>query len=996
MLFASCSPFVRELFEKSSENCTCETMTLLLPDFDAATVKNLLSILYTGTSIGDCSLSELKRLLETLRIDIKNLSVKSHQDGNKEFPAAAAAAGDVEEPSAAGAPTNTTSLAALANKTTSSDDENDEMLEVTPEVQMFFGNHFLATGENGTAENSENEDNSNNKDPAGNIAGSNASANAAAAAVNKTGEASDGEVDAAAMVEQSMARHQKELSQMTKFQQHLENGLSASPNGPNGNGNAANTNSANNASATSASSDLAAAAAALSNGLQMLQQQQGGGGVDPSVLAAFGGNGGFRMYGDEASAGEGKSANYSCRLCGKVSGNGASLFAHLLYPHYAHLWRDDVPHRAPRYDCRQCSYTTAKRQHFVMHVARVHDELRKKLDALGENLEVLDNLTQKSQSSKNSERIISKVAKGINPSDDAFHANQQAASDMSDSQIKTEDGAEGDAGVGDDMNPHKMFGFEPQQQQQQQQQQPPPQQHQPFQNSTGSRFPRGVKPFVKCRLCGKSWKGKDNFFTHLVSTHFKYLWAKEVPKQADMFHCHVRDCTYQSKYRYNFLFHLAGKHKQLRQKLAEEGIPQNVLIPIETDEVAVPDDQAAAMAAGMVNPSDLLRQSKMLMQQQRRMTTPPAAMKGSPGSSSPAAGRSSQNNTRLICRVCSKVSLNHTCHRQHVVGKHFYEFWAHLTADGMGIFNCHHPECTYKTPNRSVFIIHLAYVHQELKNKLIASGKDPNCATPDVYGKRKYRRAFYDNTQHQFGSFSNMATASSPGFGSPNSNNISASSPSSTSSATDQVCTFKCSVCKAEFGKHRAVVEHLALSHFHHVWDENSGGPFTVASAGPYVCQHCPFNSSSRQTFICHIVSQHEALKHVLAIQFDGQRTVSDLIETIGAANGSGNSGGMISGSDDQQPPVLQQQTDLSDSSPNPGTSGGGGVLAAEVMDEDEVEDVEDEEEEGVAVLDGDEDVEEEFNDDEMDLSQMEMSSTVTNDPQNNDEAAVAASNLAW
>ena len=99
------------------------------------------------------------------------------------------------------------------------------------------------------------------------------------------------------------------------------------------------------------------------------------------------------------------------------------------------------------------------------------------------------------------------------------------------------------------------------------------------------RFPRGYKPFVKCRLCGKGWKGKDNFFTHLVSTHFKHMWSDEVPKHADMYHCHVGNCQYQSKYRYNFLFHLAGKHKQLKEKLASDGISLDVLIPIEVDEV---------------------------------------------------------------------------------------------------------------------------------------------------------------------------------------------------------------------------------------------------------------------------------------------------------------------------------------------------------------------------------------------------------------------------
>ena len=71
---------------------------------------------------------------------------------------------------------------------------------------------------------------------------------------------------------------------------------------------------------------------------------------------------------------------YLCRLCGHSAPNGASLFAHLLYPHYAHLWRTEIPHRANKYDCRQCPYSTTKRQHFVMHVARVHDDLKKKME----------------------------------------------------------------------------------------------------------------------------------------------------------------------------------------------------------------------------------------------------------------------------------------------------------------------------------------------------------------------------------------------------------------------------------------------------------------------------------------------------------------------------------------------------------------------------------------------------------------------------------------
>jgi hypothetical protein len=91
-------------------------------------------------------------------------------------------------------------------------------------------------------------------------------------------------------------------------------------------------------------------------------------------------------------------------------------------------------------------------------------------------------------------------------------------------------------------------------------------------------------------------------------------------------------------------------------------------------------------------------------------------------------------------------------------------------------------------------------------------------------------------------------------------------------------------VCKAEFPRRREALEHVALGHFHNVWDDTSGGSlFAVPSGGPFVCQHCPFKSIVRQQFIGHIVSQHEALKHVLAIQFNGERTIEDLIEPVGA-----------------------------------------------------------------------------------------------------------------
>ena len=103
---------------------------------------------------------------------------------------------------------------------------------------------------------------------------------------------------------------------------------------------------------------------------------------------------------------------FLCRLCGRNTPSTASLFAHFLYPHYAHLWRTEIPQRKNKYDCERegCNYTTKNRQHFVMHVARVHDDLRIKMEALGENLEILDNLDAKHKNAC-TDRIYSKHAK---------------------------------------------------------------------------------------------------------------------------------------------------------------------------------------------------------------------------------------------------------------------------------------------------------------------------------------------------------------------------------------------------------------------------------------------------------------------------------------------------------------------------------------------------------------------------------------------------------
>lgn len=95
-----------------------------------------------------------------------------------------------------------------------------------------------------------------------------------------------------------------------------------------------------------------------------------------------------------------------------------------------------------------------------------------------------------------------------------------------------------------------------------------------------------------------------------------------------------------------------------------------------------------------------------------------------------------------------------------------------------------------------------------------------------------------------------------------------------------------CRLCKTEFGKQKAIVEHLALAHFYQVWEDDrpENGSFYVPPEGPFVCQHCPFTCSARAPFIAHFVNQHEALKSVMSLQY-GDKTVEDLYTTSGNAN---------------------------------------------------------------------------------------------------------------
>ena len=814
MVLGGPSAFLRHLFPPE-EPCECNTLTVILPDFDSVTVKNLLALLYTGTlnqetfgkpfhsihlsssgtSAGDCDESELRQLLHVLGMtDLLKATEEEELHNSSGFKVSRMPSSMSKNKRTLSSVVPLTSANNQASShsprdTAVCEQGNDEMVEVTPEVQMYFGNHFMADMMNG-------------------------------------GSGAQSEDDSSPAVAQQQQQQQPAIR-------------------------------------IKKASNLLASSA-------LVDQENS---IDKNGT----------VNGDD---------QFLCRLCGRTTPSAAALFAHLLYPHYAHLWRTEIPHRANQYLCKQCPYTTTKRQHFVQHVAKVHEDLKKKLMALGENLEVLENLNPKSN--PNTERIISKIAKfksedsvleeeysNVNSPIAAITTEENIVTTLPSTNLtSTPVGGGGGGGLtAKEVNSKlELTSF----------------------NLIPGRFPRGYKPFVKCRLCGKGWKGKDNFFTHLVSTHFKHMWSEEVPKHADMYHCHVGSCQYQSKYRYNFLFHLAGKHKQLKEKLANDGVSLDVLVPIEVDEVD--EEMLAGGSPTILKTQSLAMQQHFLdnetnMQKFLAATAPPPNSGG--GGRTPSHGKYSAANStvRLICRVCKKISFNHTCHRQHVVSKHFQDFWADKSPDQTGLFHCHH--CDYQTPNRSVFVIHLAYTHSELKTKLKESGSNPEFADPDVYGKRKYRRSHYDNTQRLVNAIQG-AKKQTPIRPSPPKVpkmeqvmqppiTITTSASTSANAVNDQdKHKYTCRLCKTEFGKQKAIVEHLALAHFYQVWEDDrpENGSFYVPPEGPFVCPHCPFTSTSRAAFIAHMVNQHEALKSVMSLQY-GDKTVEDLYTVSGSSSGA-------------------------------------------------------------------------------------------------------------
>ena len=150
-----------------------------------------------------------------------------------------------------------------------------------------------------------------------------------------------------------------------------------------------------------------------------------------------------------------------------------------------------------------------------MHVARVHDDLRRKLTELGENLEVLANTSYNTRcATPGTSKIVSRVAKMRAAGDeDEFPSGGGGA------ELAHHHHADAGSAAAATAAP------------------PTP------------RGGHGAPKLVRCRVCG-SWKRRENFFTHMVSVHFRHLWDNDLPKTASLFKCSVPNCNYSTKYRW--------------------------------------------------------------------------------------------------------------------------------------------------------------------------------------------------------------------------------------------------------------------------------------------------------------------------------------------------------------------------------------------------------------------------------------------------------------
>jgi len=603
-----------------------------------------------------------------------------------------------------------------------------------------------------------------------------------------------------------------------------------------------------------ASSEVATAAAASEdNGTSAVD-------VDPANHMMFG-------SGVGGGNGGGSADGYLCRLCGRTTASPASLFSHLLYPHYAHLWRDDVPQRKQKYDCQKCDYSTKNRQRYVMHIARVHDDLKKKLTELGENLEVLANTSYSTRcTNPATSRIVSKIAKMRSSAEGEDAGGNEPAAAIDSFNFGNNSSYYTSPPGGGEVVSAAASG----------------------QNLDSSliqqRTPNGHPRLVRCKVCG-SWKRRENFFTHMVSVHFRQLWDDDIPKSASNFLCDVAGCRYNTKYRYNMLFHVAGRHKQLRDKLAQESISDDILVPLEPDDPELDNFQPrkvssfqtgskrkALTATSSANSPGLYGSSSKYFAGGRNGGggSPVAA-----ASSSAISGRFSPDKKatkKLECKVCGKIAHNHASHRLHVVSKHFSIFWSHLRPDDYGVFACHHSQCEYRSSNRQVFIIHLAFVHSELKLKLEQSGQDPALGEP--LGKRnsiimpRQKLSVEAAAAVACPTTSDSSAAvmkSGAGFG-------------AVADGDEKSCRF----CSDVFDSHRSMIEHLALSHLNHLWDGDADSseenPYAVQPTGPFPCSRCEKDFEARDKYILHLVFHHNVLQPILGEEFE-----SDVIKNGGS-----------------------------------------------------------------------------------------------------------------
>ena len=160
MVLGAPSTFLRGLFPPE-EPCECNTLTVILPDFDSTTIKNLLGLLYTGSSAGDCHEDDLRELVTVLRLALPHLE-NDAKDEKKDFKISRSSSTGSRNQIKQSSVLSLTKQRQQALSSSSNDDDN-EMVEVTPDLGGFVGTHFMSDmngGGHSSAAHSEDESSS--------------------------------------------------------------------------------------------------------------------------------------------------------------------------------------------------------------------------------------------------------------------------------------------------------------------------------------------------------------------------------------------------------------------------------------------------------------------------------------------------------------------------------------------------------------------------------------------------------------------------------------------------------------------------------------------------------------------------------------------------------------------------------------------------------------------------------------------------------------------